>query len=95
MKLIRKHQLYARWSNYDFYKDGIHYLGHIISDKGISVDTEKIKAMRSGPSPRKLTYVRPFVGLAGHCKRFTEEYYAGKVESMYKMRKPACEHVDP
>ena len=43
LKLLRKHQLYARLSNYDFYKDGIHYLGHIISDKGIFVDLEKMR----------------------------------------------------
>ena len=64
LKLLRKHQLYAKLSNYDFYKDGIHYLGHIISDKGISVDPGKIEAMRSWLAPRKLTYVISFVGLA-------------------------------
>ena len=35
LKLLRKHQLYAKLSNYDFYEDGVHHLGHIISDKGI------------------------------------------------------------
>ena len=38
LKLVKKHQLYAKLSNYDFYKYGIHYLGHIVSDKGISID---------------------------------------------------------
>ena len=55
LKLIRKHQLYARLRNYDFYKDGIHYLGHIILDKGIYVDPGKIVAMRSWLALRKLT----------------------------------------
>ena len=32
-ELLRKHQMYAKLSNYEFYEDGIHYLGHIISDK--------------------------------------------------------------
>ena len=27
LKLLRKHQLYAKLSNYDFDEDGIHYLG--------------------------------------------------------------------
>ena len=47
LNLLRKHQLYAKLSNYDFYKDGIHYLCHAISDKGISVDLEKLEAMMS------------------------------------------------
>ena len=72
LKLHRKHQLYARLSNHDFYKDGIHYLGHIISDKGISVDPERIEAMVSWPAPRKLIEVRSFVGLAGHCRTLQE-----------------------
>ena len=95
LKLLRKHQLYARLSNYDFYKDGIHYLGHLILDKRISIELGKIGAMRCWCAPRKLTYVKYFVGLAGYYRRFTEEYFAGKIESMYGLRKLACELVVP
>ena len=95
LKLLRKHQLYAKLSNYDFYEDGIHYLGHIISDKGISIDPANIEVIMSWPAPRKLTDLRYFVGLSGYCKRFIEGYSAGKAESMYKPRSPACELVDP
>ena len=70
-------------------------MGHIISDKGISVDPKKIEAVMSWPAPRKLTIVRSFVGLAGYCKKFTEGYSADKVEPIYKLRKPACELVVP
>ena len=38
LKLLREHKLYARLRKCDFYSDRIHYLGHIISDEGISVD---------------------------------------------------------
>ena len=82
-------------SNYDFYEDRIHYLGHIISDKGIYVDLENIEAIMSWPAPRKLTDVRSFVGLAGYCRRFTEGNSAGEVESMYRLRNPSCELVVP
>ena len=95
MKLLKKHKLYAGLDNYDFYEYRIHYLGHIISYKGTYVDPENIEAVMTWPAPRKLTDVRYFVGLAGYCKRFTEGYYAGKVESMYRLRKFACELVVP
>ena len=91
----RKHQLYAKLSNCDFYEDRIHYLGHTISDKGISIDLEKIEAMMSWHAARKLTNVRSFMGLAGYCRRFTKAYSVGKVESMYRLRKHACELVAP
>ena len=95
LKWLRKHKLYASLSKDDFYEDGIHYLGHIVSDKGIFIDPENIEAMMSWPAPRKLTDVRHFVGLAGYCRRFTKGYFASKVESMYGLRKPACELVVP
>ena len=47
LKLLRKHKLYAWLRNYDFHEDRTHHLGHIISDKGISGDLEKIGAMMS------------------------------------------------
>ena len=34
LKLLREHKLYAKLSKCDFYKDIIHYLGHIISEGG-------------------------------------------------------------
>ena len=54
LKLLRKHKLYERLRKCDFYKDRIHYLGHNISDKGISVDPENIEAIMSWPAPRKM-----------------------------------------
>ena len=81
--------------NYNFYEDIIHHLGHIISDRGISGDLEKIEAMMNWPTPRNLTDVISFAGLAGCCRKITEEDFAGKVESKYGLRKPACELVVP
>ena len=46
-------------------------------------------------APRKLTDVKSFVRLAGYYRRFTEGYFAGKIESMYGLRKPAYELVVP
>ena len=37
LKWLQKHKLYARLSSDDFYEDGIHYLGHNISYKGIQL----------------------------------------------------------
>ena len=43
LQLLREHQLYAKLSMCDFYRDRIQYLGHIISEEGISVDLDKIQ----------------------------------------------------
>ena len=66
--------MYAKLRKCDFYKDRIHYLGHIISDEGISVDPEKIKFIMNRPTPRNVTNVRSFMGLAGYYRRFIEGF---------------------
>jgi len=45
LQVLREHQLYAKLSKCDFYKDKIQYLSHVISKDGISVDPDKIKAI--------------------------------------------------
>ena len=42
---------------------------------------KKIEAMMNWPAPRKLTDVISFLGLVGYCRKITEEYFPGKVES--------------
>ena len=64
LKFPREHKLYAKLRKCDFYKDRIHYLGHIISKEGISVELEKIEAIMNWPNPRNVTDVRYFMGLA-------------------------------
>ena len=86
LKFPRKHKLYVGLSKCDFYKDIIHYLGHIISDKGISGDPKNIEAMMSWPALRKLIDIRSFEGLAGYCRKLTKEDSAGKVKPMYRLR---------
>jgi hypothetical protein len=41
-------------------------LGHIISEQGIVVDLEKIEAIRGWKTPRNVSEVRYFMGLAGY-----------------------------
>ena len=61
-----EHQLYAKLSKCDFYRDRIQYLGHIISEEGIFVDPQKIESIMNWPNPRNLIDVRYFMGLAGY-----------------------------
>ena len=62
-QLLREHKLYAKLRKCDFYKDK-NYLGHIISDGGISIDLEKIESIMYWPTPRNVTDVRSFMRLA-------------------------------
>ena len=49
---LREHQIYAKFSKCDFFKDKIQYLGHVVTKEGISIDPEKIKAIEDCPVPK-------------------------------------------
>jgi hypothetical protein len=70
LQVLREHQLYAKLSKCSFYQKQIHYLGHIISKYGIAVDPEKVEAIREWSTPKNVTEVRYFMGLAGYYRRF-------------------------
>ena len=50
LQVLKEHQLYAKLSKCTFYQKQIHYLGNIISEEGITVDPEKIEAIRGWDS---------------------------------------------
>ena len=66
--------MYAKLIKFDFYKDRIHYLDHIITYEGISVDPENIEAIMNWTTPRNVTDVRYFVGLAIYYRIFIEGF---------------------
>ena len=74
IEIAKEHNLNAKLRKCDFYKDKIHYLGHIILDEGIYVDPKKIEAIMNWPTLRNVTDVRYFKGLVGYYRRFIEVF---------------------
>jgi len=52
------------------------YLGHVISERGVSVDEQKVEAVLSWPIPSSARAVCGFLGLAGYYRRFIRDYGA-------------------
>jgi hypothetical protein len=50
------------------------FLGHIISNGGISVDPAKVKEIVAWSIPTTVTEIRSFLGLVGYCRRFIERF---------------------
>jgi hypothetical protein len=74
LKVLREHQLYAKLRKCSFYQKQIHYLVYIISEDGITVDPEKIEAIREWSVPKNVAEVRSFMVLTGYYKRFIEGF---------------------
>ena len=74
LQVLREHQLFAKLSKCSFFQNRIHYLGHIISEEGIAIDPEKIEVVKGWATPKNVTEVRSFMGLAGYYKRFISRF---------------------
>ena len=45
-------------------------MGHLISDSGISIDNDKVKAIQSMPSPKNVKELRKFLGMINYLAKF-------------------------
>nr|GFA64329.1 putative reverse transcriptase domain-containing protein [Tanacetum cinerariifolium] len=74
LELLQKEKLYAKFLKYKFWLDSMKFLGHMINSQGVHVDPTKVEAIKIWTSPKSLTELRQFLGLAGYYRRFIEGF---------------------
>jgi hypothetical protein len=74
LERLREHRLYANMKKCEFFQSKISFLGHIVSADGISMDPEKIQAIRDWPTLQNVGDVRSFLGLAGYYRKFVHRF---------------------
>lgn len=72
--ILQQHQLFLKQSKCSFAQREISYLGHIISETGVSADKEKIAAMIDWPQPNSVKALRSFLGMTGYYRKFVQNY---------------------
>ncbi|GJV45892.1 putative reverse transcriptase domain-containing protein [Tanacetum coccineum] len=66
LELLKKEELYAKFSKCEFWLSKVQFLGHVIDSEGIHVDPAKIESIKDWASPKTPTEIRQFLGLADY-----------------------------
>nr|GEW79334.1 putative reverse transcriptase domain-containing protein [Tanacetum cinerariifolium] len=74
LKLLKKEQLYAKFSKCEFWIPKVQFLGHVIDSQGIHVDPAKIESIKDWASPKNETEIHQFLCLAGYYQRFIKGF---------------------
>ncbi|GJX81061.1 hypothetical protein Tco_0329210 [Tanacetum coccineum] len=58
LKLLKKEELYAKFSKCEFWISRVQFLGHVIDCRGIHIDPAKIESIKDWASPKTPTEIR-------------------------------------
>ena len=76
LTVLQQDRLIAKLSKCAFGERSIAYLGHVISNTGVTMDPAKVQAMVDWPKPQFARAVRGFLGLEGYYRKFVNDYGA-------------------
>ncbi|GJT42548.1 putative reverse transcriptase domain-containing protein [Tanacetum coccineum] len=74
LKLLKKEQLYAKFSKCEFWIPKVQFLRHVIDSRCIHVDPAKIEFIKDWAFPKTPMEIRQFLGLAGYYRKFIEGF---------------------
>jgi hypothetical protein len=67
---LRAANLKLKPAKCELFQRQVKYLGHIVSQQGVSTDPEKVSAVKDWPTPGCVTQLRKFLGTVGYYRRF-------------------------
>lgn len=74
LRILKENRLFSKLSKCKFGCLRVDYLGHEITENGISIDSKKIQAMEKWPLPKNTKSLRGFLGLMDYYRKFVKAY---------------------
>ncbi|XP_023870306.1 uncharacterized mitochondrial protein AtMg00860-like [Quercus suber] len=74
LKVLLANKLYVNLKKCNFFTNRLLFLGNVVSDKGIHIDEEKVCAIQKWPTPKTVSDVQSFHGLATFYRRFVQNF---------------------
>ena len=71
---LREAGLKMKQSKCDFFKSQIHYLGHLISENGISPLPDKLDSIKNMLALKCMKEIKQFLGLTGYYRKFVPRF---------------------
>jgi hypothetical protein len=71
---LQEHQLFVRRSKCSFGLQSVAYLGHVISEAGVTMDNQKVEVVLQWLVSQMVRVVHTFLGLTGYYCRFIHDY---------------------
>ena len=74
LQTLRNHRLFGKLSKCDFWLSEVNFLGHVVSQEGVLIDSSKVDAILNWQSPKNVFEIHSFLGLAGYYRRFVKDF---------------------
>ena len=68
----------------------VSYLGHVVTEEGISADPGKVEQVRTWPIPENSTEIKSFLGLVSYYRRFVTDF-STVAQPLYKLTESKTE----